>query len=259
MGVGRAVDEYPRRSLRDRDELPRQLDLPLLARAEPQRVVETVRSAGNARPVMPAGIQWLNDDSGDGLAALVPRHWRCEIGTREPPPRPPIGKPVPRRDDPAPQLDVETFPTRCDLRHGSHEQRDGDSTALSELRSSLAVPYGAPLGQPRARPKKGNARTSSKRRRMASMRMVGPRPSVSIAASILQAPEFQQRRAGSPRRFCSAHVVEIAADHSEAPANRFTISRIIRSFPAGALSAISRVSAVSAWGLSRCSIPSCLR
>ena len=47
--------------------------------------------------------------------------------------------------------------------------------------------------------------------------------------------------------------------HLTGSANRLIMRRTIRSLPAGALSAISRVSAVKAWGLSRCSMLSCFR
>ena len=49
------------------------------------------------------------------------------------------------------------------------------------------------------------------------------------------------------------------AAHPTGSASRLTTRRIIRSLPAGALSAMSSVSAVSARGSSRCSTPSCFR
>ena len=49
------------------------------------------------------------------------------------------------------------------------------------------------------------------------------------------------------------------AAHSPDSPNRLTMRRIIRSLLDGALSAISRVSAVSPRGSSRYAIPSCVR
>ena len=77
----------------------------LLPRAEPQKVVEALRSAGKARPlIMPGGIERLDDDYGIGLAVPITLHWRSGSGSREPPP---MLKPPEPAPDPAPRLDFD--------------------------------------------------------------------------------------------------------------------------------------------------------
>ena len=62
------------RSLRDGYEYAGEVVLLLFPRAEAQKVVGALRSAGKARPIMPAGIERLDDNPGSGLAVPLTRH-----------------------------------------------------------------------------------------------------------------------------------------------------------------------------------------
>ena len=62
MGVHRIVSENLGHPFRDRDKDPCDVVLLLSLGAEPQKVVEANGSAGDTRPVMPTGIEWLNYD-----------------------------------------------------------------------------------------------------------------------------------------------------------------------------------------------------
>ena len=101
MGVQRIVTKHLGRFRRHGDEYPREVVLLLLPRAEPQKVVEAVRSTGKPRPVMPAGIERLNDDSGDGFAVPVTLRWRSGSGSCEPRPEPPVSAAAGCRAPPA--------------------------------------------------------------------------------------------------------------------------------------------------------------
>ena len=62
------------RSFGNRNEYPRKVVLLLLSGAELQKVVETIRSAGKARPVMPTGVEWFDGDSGIGRTVAITVH-----------------------------------------------------------------------------------------------------------------------------------------------------------------------------------------
>ena len=74
MRIQRIITEHSGRSFYDRNEYPRKVVLLLLSGAELQKVVETIRSAGKARPVMPAGVERLDDDTGGNRAVAITVH-----------------------------------------------------------------------------------------------------------------------------------------------------------------------------------------
>lgn len=71
MRIQRIVAEHSGRSFGNRDEYPRKVVLLLLSGAETQEIVESIRTAGKAGPVMPGGVERLDNDSGRGRAITL--------------------------------------------------------------------------------------------------------------------------------------------------------------------------------------------
>ncbi len=67
-----------------RAEHTREVFFPLLPRAEAQKAVKALRSAGKARPIMPGGVERLDDNPAGGVTVPVTLHWRSGSGMREP-------------------------------------------------------------------------------------------------------------------------------------------------------------------------------
>ena len=72
MGTQRIIAEHPGRSISDRYKDPSEIVFLPLPRAEPQKVVETIRSAAKTRSLMTAGIKRFDYDSGSDWTALSP-------------------------------------------------------------------------------------------------------------------------------------------------------------------------------------------
>ena len=95
--------------------------------------------------------------------------------------------------------------------------------------------------------------------RIGSQHRVGP--ANHLVAQLLNQPSAASSTVDSENAISSEEVARIVGmtGHLAGSASRLATRRIIRSLRRGSLSAMSRVSAVSAWGLRRWSTPSCLR
>ncbi len=86
VSIQRMVAEYLGQSFGNCNEYSRKVVLLLLSGAEPQKIVETVRAAGKARPVMPAGLERFDNDSEN--RRVITLHWQPGRGSCAPRPGP---------------------------------------------------------------------------------------------------------------------------------------------------------------------------
>ncbi|MCY3981312.1 MAG: hypothetical protein OXF51_05985, partial [Alphaproteobacteria bacterium] len=66
MRIQRVIAEHLGRSFSNCNEPLCKVVLLLLSGAEPQEITEVLRAAGKTRPIMPAGVERFDDDSGSG-------------------------------------------------------------------------------------------------------------------------------------------------------------------------------------------------